>query len=140
MAHNDLNQCNFIGRLGKDVETRYLPNGEPVASFSIAVGWKSKDKSGAEWVPVVTFSKLAEICGSYLSKGSKVFISGRFKTRKWQDQEGNDRYSTEIVASDMQMLDGKEQGQPQKQASTQAPSGEFEDDIPFNRLQHDYIL
>lgn len=108
---NDLNQCNFIGRLGKDVEVRYAPSGDAVASFSIAVGWKGKDKEGTEWVPVVAHGKLAEICGKYLSKGSKVFVSGRFNTRKWQDKEGNDRYTTQINIDQMQMLDAKPQGE-----------------------------
>lgn len=104
---NDLNQCNFIGRLGGDVETRYLTNGDAVVNFTIACGWKSKDSEGAEWVRIVAFGKLAGICSEYLSKGSRVFISGRIQTRKWQDQQGNDRYTTEIIANQMQMLDSK---------------------------------
>lgn len=140
---NDLNQCNFIGRLGNDVETRFLPNGDAVANFSIACGWKSKDKEGAEWVRIVAFGKLAEICGNYLAKGSRIYISGGMRTRKWQDQSGNDRYTTEIVASNMQMLDSKQDGQQggyqqqasqpeQQSAPAPAPAAtEFEDDIPF---------
>lgn len=139
---NDLNQCSFIGRLGKDVELRYLPSGEPVANFSIAVAWKSKDKEGAEWVSVVAFSGLAKICGDYLKKGSRVFISGKMKTRKWQAQDGTDRYSTEIVATDMQMLDSKPSSDgghsaPQPQRNPQYAEGpeplaaDFSDDIPF---------
>jgi len=110
---NDLNQCNFIGRLGQDVEIKYLPSGEAVANLSLAVGESWKDKqTGAkqertEWVRAVAFGKLADIMGQYLSKGSKVFIGGKMRTRKWQDQSGADRYSTEIVVKDMQMLDSK---------------------------------
>lgn len=138
---NDLNQCTFTGRLGKDPETRYLGNGDPVTSFSIAVGWKSKEKEGTEWVNVVAFGKLAEICGEYLRKGSKVLIGGSMRTRSWDDKDGNKRYTTEIVADKMLMLDGK-QAEPQQapqQASYDAqkpkipPAGgaDFEDDIPF---------
>tara|TARA_Y100000593_G_C4133052_1_gene248385 strand:+ start:178 stop:600 length:423 start_codon:yes stop_codon:yes gene_type:complete len=138
---NDLNQCNFIGRLGNDVETRFLPNGDAVVNFSIACGWKSKDKEGAEWVRIVAFGKLAEICDKYLAKGSRIYISGGMRTRKWQDQSGQDRYTTEIVASNMQMLDSKQDGQqdgyqqqptqPQQQSAAGAASSEFDDDIPF---------
>lgn len=138
---NDLNQCNFIGRLGRDPETRYAPNGDAICNFSIAVGWKSKDKEGTEWVPVTTFGKLADVCGQYLKKGSQVFISGRFTTRSWDDKEGNKRYSTEIRADQMQMLGGKqdgEQSRPQQSApasrptaSGAVPPGGMDDDIPF---------
>lgn len=143
---NDLNQCNFIGRLGKDPEVRYMASGDAVCNFDIAVGWKTKDKEGAEWVRISVFGKLAEICGKYLKRGSKVFISGRFTTRKWQDQNGNDRYSTEIRCETMQMLDSLQASDsqannpPQRQAANtgyapqqyQAQDDEFEDEIPFN--------
>jgi single-strand DNA-binding protein len=133
---NDLNQCNFIGRLGRDPETRYMPNGDPVTNFSIAVGWKSKDKEGAEWITITTFGKLAEICGQYLKKGSQVFISGRFKTEEYTDKEGVKKYSTKIVADQMQMLGGKSDDAgtaPVKMKAKQpAPtSGDMDDDIPF---------
>lgn len=118
---NDLNQCSFIGRLGKDPEIRFLPAGGQVTSFSIACGstWTDKNtnqkQEKTDWVPVVMFGKLAEIAGQYLKKGAKVFIQGSFKTRKWQDQSGQDRYTTEIVldgfTGTMQMLDS--QGQQQ---------------------------
>ena len=101
---NDLNQCSFIGRLGADPEGRALANGDAVSSFRIAVGWKTKEKEGAEWVPVVAFGKLAEICNDYLQKGGQVFVQGRFRTRKWTDKEGIDRYTTEIIAETIQML------------------------------------
>jgi single-strand DNA-binding protein len=141
---NDLNSCNFIGRLGADPETRYTTDGGAVTNFRLAVGWKSKDKEGAEWVSIVTFGKLAEICSQYLKKGSQVFISGRIRTRKWQDQSGADRYTTEIVASQMQMLGGRgsnEGEQPSGERSynangtlPQQPEPDhdpFNDDIPF---------
>lgn len=108
---NDLNQCNFIGRLGKDVELRYSAAGNAIASFSLAVGWKGKETEGVEWVSVAAFDKLAEICGQYLKKGSQVFISGRMKTEKYDDKEGITRYSTKIVADRMQMLGGKDDTQ-----------------------------
>lgn len=138
---NDLNQCNFIGRLGADPESRYLSSGDAVCNFRIAVGWKGKDKEGAEWVPCTAYGKLAEICGEYLRKGSQVFVSGRFVTRKWQDKDGNDRYTSEINLDRMQMLGskaGSDTGRPaapsREPASRPAPSGmvaDMDDDIPF---------
>lgn len=118
---NDLNQCNFIGRLGVDPEIRYLPQGGAVANFSIACNWKSKDKEGSEWIKIVAYEILAEICGEYLKKGSKVFISGKQRTRKWQDQQGVERYTTEIIANEMQMLDGKQEGNQSAQQQRPAP-------------------
>ena len=138
---NDLNQCNFIGRLGADPESRYLSSGDAVCNFRIAVGWKGKDKEGAEWVPCTAYGKLAEICGEYLRKGSQVFVSGRFITRKWQDKDGNDRYTSEINLDRMQMLGskaGSDADRPatpiREPASKPAPSGgvaDMESDIPF---------
>lgn len=135
---NDLNQCNFIGRLGNDPETKYTQSGMAVTNISLACGWKSKDKEGTEWVRVSAFGKLAEIMGEYLKKGSQVFISGRMKTDKWE-KDGHTHYSTSIIADTMQMLGGKgDQGkQPQRQmrdddgpvASTPVDDG-F-DSIPF---------
>jgi single-strand DNA-binding protein len=138
----DLNLCQFIGRLGKDVEMRYTSDGKAVANLSIACGESWKDKTGAkqertEWIRVVAFGKLAEIMGEYLSKGSQVYISGRMTTRKWQDQSGQDRYSTEIVADQLQMLGGNtggqsKQGDDQRHGSAQPmPDDGFEDQIPF---------
>ena len=114
---NDLNQCTFIGRLGKDPETRYLANGDAATNFSIAVGESWKDKQGqkqerTEWVNVSCFGRIAEICGEYLRKGSRVMVSGKMKTDKWQDQSGNDRYTTKIMLRDMNMLDSRAEGQP----------------------------
>lgn len=139
---NDLNQCQFIGRLGKDVDLRYMPSGDAVAAFSIAVGWKSKDKEGVEWVNITAFGKLAEICGQYLRKGSQVFIQGRFKTEKYE-KDGQTRYSTKIIADRMQMLGSKDNGDgnrnsgDSRQGSSSRHSDDagyddgFNDDIPF---------
>ena len=115
---NDLNQCNFIGNLGDDPTVRYMPEGGAVANFNIACGWKTKDKEGTEWIRIVAYGRLAEICGEYLRKGSKVFVSGRFKTRKWTDKDNIERYTTEIVASEMQMLDGNQAGQQGSQSNS----------------------
>jgi len=108
----DLNLCQFIGRLGNDVEIKYTPNGSAVANLSLACGDDYKDKQGQKveqtnWIRVVAFGNLAEIMGKYLVKGSQIHVSGKQVTRKWQDADGNDRYSTEIVANEMQMLGGK---------------------------------
>lgn len=144
----DLNQCNFIGRLGKDPDLRYTPSGDAVCNFSIACGDDYKDKNGqkveqTEWIRVTAFRRLAEIIGEYCKKGSMVYISGKMRTRKWQDQSGNDRYTTEIVANEMQMLDsrgaagesaGGNAGAGRRadggQSSAQ-PATDFDDDIPF---------
>ena len=104
---NDLNLCQFIGRLGADPEVRYMADGSAVANFRIACGWKGKDKEGTEWINMTAFGKLAEICGEYLHKGSQVYTAGKQRTRKWQDRDGTDRYTTEIVLEKMQMLGGK---------------------------------
>ena len=105
-----VNKVILIGNLGKDPETRYLPSGEAVTSFSIATSetWKDKTsgekKEATEWHRISAFGKLAEICGEYLRKGSPVYIEGSLRTRKWQDKEGQDRYTTEIRADQMRML------------------------------------
>lgn len=142
MSH-DLNHCSFIGHLGGDPETRYRPSGDAVTNFSIACNWKTKEKEGAEWVRIVTFGKLAEICAEYLKKGGQVFVSGRMQTRKWQDKEGTERYATEIVADRMQMLGVRVDGakvadQPaRKEPAAAAPKkgaaafDQMDDDIPF---------
>lgn len=139
---NDLNQCNFIGRLGKDPETRYTQSNTAVCNFSIAVSHSYKSADGTktehtEWVRVVVWGKLAEICGEYLTKGKQVYVSGRMATKKWQDQSGQDRYTTEIVASEMQMLGGRDgqagDGQSQSPPSSAPDTGDdFEGGpIPF---------
>jgi single-strand DNA-binding protein len=140
---NDLNQCNFIGRLGKDPETRSMPNGDQVANFSIACGWKTKTKEGTEWINIVAFGRLAEIIDQYLSKGSKVFISGNMRTRKWDDKDGVTKYTTEIVARELQFLDSKSSGKENNAAEMRSetrsaspyqsvPDNDFDDsDIPW---------
>lgn len=138
---NDLNQCQFIGRLGKKPETRYMPSGDAVCGFSVAVGSQWKDKNGekqesTEWVNVTAFGKLAEICSEYLDKGSQVFISGRMKTDKYTDKDGVEKYSTKIVADKMQMLGGKSKGdeQQERKPSSDRPAqsiDDLDDDIPF---------
>lgn len=124
----DLNQCNFIGRLGRDVETRSFPNGDQVANVSIAVGSSWTDKSTGEkrerteWVSLVFTGPLAGVAGQYLRKGSRIFVSGEMQTRKWQDRDGNDRYTTEVRVRDLQMLDGRrDSDDSQPQAPRQAP-------------------
>jgi single-strand DNA-binding protein len=126
---NDLNSCSFIGRLGKDPETKFMPSGEAVTNLSIAVGWKTKEKEGAEWISLVAFGKLAEICGEYLKKGSQIYAQGRMRTRKWQDKEGRDRYTTEVVMDRMQMLGPKPDGA--KAAKPVAADEPFDDNIDF---------
>jgi single-strand DNA-binding protein len=133
----DLNRCEFIGRLGKDPEVRYAASGDAVCNFSIAVGYKAKEKETTEWVRIVAFGKLAGICADYLKKGSQVFVAGRMTTRKWQNKDGVDQYTTEVVADQMQMLGGKpeESSAPKKpDAYRQIKEGniaDLEDDVPF---------
>jgi single-strand DNA-binding protein len=133
----DLNRCEFIGRLGRDVELRYAPSGDAIANFSIAVGYKAKEKETTEWVRIVAFGKLAGICGDYLRKGSQVYIAGRMTTRKWVNKDGVDQYTTEVVADQMQMLGGKSEQTEQAakpDAYRQIKEGnvvDLEDDVPF---------
>ena len=110
-----LNKVMLIGNLGKDPEVRYTAGGTAVASFSLATSEKFKNKNGdfeekTEWHNITLWARLAEIAGEYLSKGKTVYIEGRLQTRKWQDKEGKDRYTTEIVGEKMQMLSGKGEG------------------------------
>jgi single-strand DNA-binding protein len=112
MSSNDLNRCEFIGRLGRDPETRYTADNNAICNFSIAVGYKSKDKETTEWVRVTAFGKLAGICADYLKKGSQVFIAGRMTTRKWVNKDGMDQYTTEVVADQMQMLGSRQEDAP----------------------------
>ena len=105
-----INKVILIGNLGADPEIRYTQSGTPVVNFRVATTerWKTQDgqqQEQTEWHSIVAWRRLAEICGEYLSKGSRVYIEGKLQTRKWQDQNGNDRYTTEIVANEMKMLD-----------------------------------
>ena len=137
-----INKAILVGRLGADPEVRYTPDGAMVTNFRIATDEQWKDKNGekvqkTEWHKIVTFGKLAEICGKYLVKGKLVYLEGRIQTRAWDDKEGVKRYTTEIVASNMQMLDSK--GQKGADASPEEPplphpgvDGPLpEEDVPF---------
>ena len=146
-----VNKVILVGNLGKDPEVRNMPNGNVVANITLATteSWKDKQsgeqQEKTEWHRIVMFRRLGEIAGEYLKKGSQVYIEGKLQTRKWQDNSGNERYTTEIVASEMQMLGGRGGGggaefssgsAPAQAASTQsaptpaAVTGDF-DDIPF---------
>ena len=126
----DLNKFMAIGNLGRDPEMRYTASGDAVCNFSIAVGDQYKDKQGnkvesTEWVNIVAFRRLAEICGEYLAKGSKVYISGKFKTDKYKDKDtGKDLYSTKIYLEDLQMLGGNPQQQQQSAPQQNRYSGQ----------------
>jgi single-strand DNA-binding protein len=124
---NDLNRCEFIGRLGRDPETRYTADNNAICNFSIAVGYKSKDKETTEWVRITAFGKLAGICADYLKKGSQVFIAGRMTTRKWVNKDGVDQYTTEVVADQMQMLGGRtsEDAPPSAPVAAAKPDGGY---------------
>jgi len=140
-----VNKVILIGRLGRDPEVRYTPDGTAIANFSIATSEEWKDKKTGEkqerteWHRIVAFRRLGEICGEYLSKGRQVYIEGRLQTRDWQDKDGNKRYTTEIVASQMQMLgsrDSYDNSGGSGFKKNEIPSGpEFsgsqDDDIPF---------
>jgi len=156
-----VNKVIIVGNCGQDPETRFMPSGGAVTNLSIATSESWKDKTSGEpqerteWHRVVFFNRLAEIAGEYVKKGSKLYVEGSLRTRKWQGQDGQDRYTTEIVASEMQMLDSRGspggsggydspqgstgQGSAPKSSNQQAPnqqapqqqSGPFDDDIPF---------
>lgn len=147
MASRGVNKVILVGNLGKDPEVRYMPSGGAVTNITLATSETWKDKSTGqpqdrtEWHRVVFFNKLAEIAGEYLKKGAKVYVEGSLRTRKWQGQDGQDRYTTEIVAAEMQMLDSRSGGSSEfSQAPASGPrsapaatSGpdDFDDDIPF---------
>lgn len=132
-----LNKCCFIGNLGADPEVRYTQDGTAVANFSIACTEKWKDGEHTEWVRLVVWSKLAEICGEHLNKGDRVWVEGSARTRKWQDNNGVDRYTTEYRVNDLIMLGapgGSHSAQPrdEKPARQQeAPLADDFDDISF---------
>ncbi len=134
-----INKAMLIGRLGKDPEVRYTPDGTMVTNFNLATDEQWKDKNGekvqkTEWHRIVTFGKLAEICGNYLVKGKLVFVEGRIQTRSWEDKDGVKRFTTEIVASNMQMLDSKGQSKTTEDSSSNSVAGGAAtgaDDVPF---------
>jgi single-strand DNA-binding protein len=149
-----VNKVILVGNLGRDPETRYMPDGAAITNASLATSFQWNDKASGEkkeeteWHRVVFRGKLAEIAGEYLKKGSQVYVEGRLRTRKWQDKEGQDKYTTEIVADRMQMLGSRSgSGEPRaeappmeskaaepKAAAAKKPAGKFndmEDDIPF---------
>jgi len=151
-----INKVILVGNLGQDPQSRAMPSGKAVVNLRIATTdqWRDKqtgeNKENTEWHTVVMFDRLAEIAAEYLRKGSQVYIEGRLRTRKWQDKEGNDRYSTEVVANDMQMLGGRGGGggggsyerEPTPRSGGGATGGsagggasggrdDFDDDIPF---------
>jgi single-strand DNA-binding protein len=139
-----VNKVILVGNLGADPEVKYMPNGNAVANVTVATSesWKDKQsgeqKDKTEWHRVVFFRRLAEIAGEYLKKGSQIYIEGKLQTRKWQDKNGNDRYTTEIIANEMQMLGSRGGGSADfsstSSAAAPAPAAvadEFDDDIPF---------
>jgi single-strand DNA-binding protein len=136
-----INKATLVGRLGKDPEIRYTPDGAMVTNFNVATDEVWKDKSGekvqkTEWHRIVTFGKLAEICGKYLVKGKLVYIEGRIQTRTWDDKEGKKNYTTEIIANNMKMLDSKGAAggneTPAFDAVPQYTGGDsVPDDVPF---------
>ncbi len=144
-----VNKVILIGNLGQEPETRYMPSGSAVTNIRLATNesWKDKETGEqidrTEWHRIAFFNRLAEIAGEYLHKGSQVYIEGRIRTRKWQDKEGQDRYTTEIIADQMQMLGGRggasssgdfQQSAPPvaaAQSGGSRPEPEFDDDIPF---------
>lgn len=149
-----INKVIIVGRLGNDPEMRTMPNGDPVARISVATSeeWTDKQsgekKQVTEWHSIIAFRKLAEIMGQYLKKGSQAYIEGKLRTRKWQDQSGQDRYTTEIIADKLEMLgstqggnnngswaqepQGKPKAKPhQNEIMTQDERNDFDDDIPF---------
>ncbi len=159
-----INKVILVGNVGIDPDVRYLPNGNAVTTLSVATSesWKDKQtgekQERTEWHRVVCYNRLGEIAGEYIRKGSKLYVEGSLRTRKWQDQQGQDRYTTEIIANDIQMLDSKGQGasyndmpnpqasqqgaphlqestatrsQPTPESAAQAAFDDLNDDIPF---------
>ena len=141
-----VNKVTIIGNLGKDPELKFMPNGDAVCNFSVATTDSWKDKAGekqerTEWHNIVMYRKVAEIAGEYLKQGSSVYLEGRLQTRKWQTKEGQDRYTTEVVAESMQMLGKKSEGeQTNSKPAAQSEIGKnmpimpidmIDDDVPF---------
>ena len=144
-----VNKVILVGNLGRDPETRYMPDGAALTNVSVATSYQWTDKASGEkkeeteWHRVVFRARLAEIAGEYLKKGSQIYVEGRLRTRKWQDKNGNDRYTTEIIASEMQMLGGRggstgyaagDSAPAMAESSTSSAGSaapDFDDDIPF---------
>ena len=131
-----VNKAILLGRLGADPEIRYTSNGTAVANFRIATSERWNNQNGekeerTEWHRIVAWSKLAETCGEYLHAGSKVYIEGKLQTRKWQDQNGNDKFTTEIVAREMKVLSPRTGDSQQSDNSYEPPPNNDKDDIPF---------
>lgn len=142
-----INKVILVGNVGGDPETRYMPSGSAVTNITIATNetWKDKQtgekKERTEWHRVALFNRLAEVAAEYLRKGSQVYIEGKLRTRKWQGKDGQDRYTTEIIASEMQMLGGRggsggsanfgDDNQGDGNAPPQPGPDDFDDDIPF---------
>jgi single-strand DNA-binding protein len=140
-----VNKVIVVGNLGQDPDNRYMPSGAAVTNLRIATNesWKDKQtgeqKDRTEWHSVAMFGRLAEIAAEYLRKGSQVYIEGKLRTRKWQDKDGNDRYTTEIIADEMQMLGSNRAGSgapatsdsPPTSTPPQSSENDFDDDIPF---------
>ena len=157
MASRGVNKVILVGNLGQDPDVKYMPNGDAVVNVTLATSdsWKDKatgeKREKTEWHRIVMFRRLGEIAGEYLRKGSKVYIEGKLQTRKWQGQDGTDRYTTEVVANEMQMLDsrgGQDSGGSAAAGYSQKPTAakpvpaaqpvaaapvddSFDDDIPF---------
>ena len=138
----DLNQCNFIGRLGKDPEIRFTPNGNAVANLNIACSDDYKDKqtgqtiNATNWIRLVAFNRTAEIISEYCKKGSQIFVTGKQVTRKWQDNNGKDQYTTEVHIDRLQLLGSRSSGGNAEQgggnkAPAPPPADDLNDDIPF---------
>ena len=137
-----VNKVILVGNLGADPEAKYLPSGDAVANIRLATTDKYKDKASGEWKEttewhrVAFFGRLAEVVNEYLKKGSSCYIEGKIRTRKWTDKDGAEKYSTEIVADQMQMLGGRAEGgqqqtaKPAKQQRQAAPAGDMDDDLP----------
>jgi len=129
-----LNDCHFIGRAWKEPELKFTPAGKAVCNMSIACSEKYKGEEHTEWVNLVFWDKLAEIVGQYVHKGSLIFVSGKMQTRAWEDKEGNKKYTTEIVARAMKMLDGKKAAETENRRDESFPADavpEEDPDCPF---------
>ena len=149
MAQHGVNKVILIGNLGQDPEIRYMPNGKAVANLSIATSESWNDQQGqkqekTEWHRITAYDKLADIIGEYVKKGSKIYVEGKLQTRKWQDQQGQDKYTTEVIINQMQMLDGKRDGgnggsqQAQPARPQSAPQRPPQQSVPQHPAQPQY--